>query len=168
MRQTFKCKNCGKEKTGYGRRFCSSACFGKDYARTRTAARICPVCETNFIVPNSRLYLVKNIHCSKECANVGLRSKAGKGLNKNGYVVLYTPEGPKLEHRVVMQNILGRPLKKNETVHHKNGIRSDNRPENLELWAGNHGPHQRVEDLITFAKNLLTEHGYTVTKQIAA
>lgn len=52
------------------------------------------------------------------------------------------------EHRLVMERILGRPLLRAEEVHHKNGIKSDNSPGNLELWVSWKG--QRVDDLISF------------------
>jgi len=50
-------------------------------------------------------------------------------------------------HRAVMEQVLGRPLERYETVHHKNGVRHDSRPENLELWSSRHGRGQRVADL---------------------
>jgi hypothetical protein len=83
--------------------------------------------------------------------------------DRNGYVLLWQPEHPNArkhgqvaEHTVVMAEMLGRSLLPNEQVHHKNGIRNDNRPENLELWAKQQPPGQRVRDLIEFA-NLITE-----------
>ena len=59
------------------------------------------------------------------------------------------------QHRVVMEEMLGRPLLPEENVHHKNGDRKDNRPENLELWSTSQPPGQRVEDKVMWAKEIL-------------
>jgi hypothetical protein len=73
-----------------------------------------------------------------------------RGLNKDGYVVIKLYGQPQiLEHRAVMEEKLGRKLQPGETVHHMNGRRDDNRPENLELWVSTRSG-QRVADLVAF------------------
>ena len=81
-----------------------------------------------------------------------------------GYVYIRLPwrDGKKgreyFEHRYVMEQHIGRPLHKGETVHHKNGDRKDNSLENLELFCNHHGPGQRVTDQVDWAIQLLTTY----------
>jgi hypothetical protein len=93
--------------------------------------------------------------------------KGGRNKNSNGYITLTRAIFPGHEkyarnqvpeHIVVMARYLGRALLPGETVHHKNGIRDDNRLENLELWACNHSYGQRVSDLIPWAEEILRRY----------
>lgn len=71
-------------------------------------------------------------------------------------------DGAMFEHVFIMSEHIGRPLMKHETVHHKNGMRSDNRIENLELWSKSQPYGQRVEDKIQWCKEYLEQYGYKV------
>lgn len=75
----------------------------------------------------------------------------GDGWNRNGYRIVRVDGREIREHRMVMAQMIGRPLLPSETVHHKNGQRDDNRPENLELWSVSQPSGQRVSDKVTWA-----------------
>jgi hypothetical protein len=62
------------------------------------------------------------------------------------------------EHRILMEQTLGRELYPDENVHHVNGVRDDNKPGNLELWSVSQPSGQRVEDKIAWATQFLARY----------
>ena len=104
-----------------------------------------------------------NKHYRTGVAAGAIRPKAKWGQRRwvdprHGYVYVSVKSqtgSAQTEHRVVMEQHLGRPLLPTENVHHINGVRDDNRIENLELWTKSQPAGQRVTDKVAWAIELL-------------
>jgi hypothetical protein len=101
--------------------------------------KVCLTCGGEFRIHSPRDN-EKARWCSRKC-HAGRSS--GKFTRADGYVSVKTETGWRGEHRVVMEKILGRKLKSPESVHHINGVKTDNSPENLELWTSHQPKGQR-------------------------
>ncbi len=91
-----------------------------------------------------------------------LRKMAAKGtghLNKTtGYRMIKVDGEPMLEHRYIMEQNLKRKLFSDENVHHLNGVRHDNRIENLELWSTSQPKGQRLKDKLEWAREIIARY----------
>lgn len=79
-------------------------------------------------------------------------------LDSKGYLVAKGPSKEIRQHRMVMEKSLGRELLPHENVHHINGVRDDNRLENLELWSISQPAGQRVSDKVQWCKEFLAQY----------
>jgi hypothetical protein len=179
---TFTCEYCGRltecswqennRRYHAAQRFCTVSCaqrFQGDLHRKKEIPTFfCKKCgrETQRTVQKAGFRKVKvnyaQTYCSKRCAQVGrVHGRVSQGFvhKKNGYRYIMIKGHIIGEHRIVMEQMIGRELLDTETVHHKNGIRTDNRPENLELWAKQHGPGSRVIDQVKWAREVLATYG---------
>lgn len=162
------CSDCGVERPPVsGRGGVSARCWectrryrsAKELARTATA-RPAPMCvDCGQSLPGRHGNTLRCSACHKSF-RTGKQRERRSGAQ--GYVHIYKPDAPGapadgwvLEHRAAMSAALGRALLDEETVHHINGVRNDNRPENLELWSSRHPKGQRVSDKVAWAKELL-------------
>jgi hypothetical protein len=133
--------------------------------RVRAHELVCQCCQKVFL---KSPFHTRRKYCSRECAGkaamdspksrIGKRgSKAirwnGGRANRKGYIEVFCPDHPSLEGttrqyvrraRLVMEDKLGRLLEPWEQVHHINGIKDDDRPDNLELWQVSHPAGVRV------------------------
>ncbi len=167
------CRHCGEDKPrtrnaatrgyNYKQVYCSWKCKS-EASKIPAPMMVCSQC--NKEKPRKKMsvsggYNYKTIFCSRECSDNAQRTGY---TDKNGYKAFNVLGRQNFEHRVVMERSLGRKLLPSETVHHKNGQRSDNRIENLELWDSRHPKGQRVDDKVEWAKSFLPQHGFMVSK----
>lgn len=166
---------------GAKRGYCSRACADKrdkvsasmsGARRARYVTRACAACSTPVERPE-RMMLGDRIYCSRACAARFAARGGGRPVaatlgdtrpHREGYLLEYVgrdriASGWMLQHRVVMEAHLGRPLLASENVHHVNGQRGDNRPENLELWSRSQPAGQRVVDKVAWCREFLGLYG---------
>jgi hypothetical protein len=105
------------------------------------------------------------VACRSQAGASNSAWKGGRSRQKAGYVVVRTPGHPRaaksgyvFEHILVIEAKLGRYLLPDENVHHRNGVRDDNRPENLELWVRPQPSGVRATDALEWAREIIRRY----------
>ena len=172
------CEGCGAvfrariRREQKPQRFCSRACQKAYWPKQEFT---CEWCKTTFVCDRRAAHAdrgYKRRFCSHACKIESWQAHGKPAseprpriIKANGYVDVLCPDHPSVqgkvykrvyEHRLVMEQVLGRCLHSWETVHHKNGDKQDNRPENLELWIRAQPTGRRMEDIAEiYGKELL-------------
>lgn len=113
--------------------YCKPCARSKVWKNTRTHGNTCIGCGGSIMNRSTTCH-----PCRRGALTTGVW-KGGRTLDANGYVMIRIGKTYVAEHRAVMEGVLGRPLTPMESVHHINGVRDDNRPENLQLRTRHHG-----------------------------
>lgn len=158
-----RCPVCG---TQYGKR---KRCYACSPGPKRTGEeRSCLVCGKTFYAP---AWVIRDVarnsgsYCSRACKHQAQRAhqpdpawaKTDQPIRHSaGYVLIWAPEHPRahhgrvLEHILVAERMLGRPLTPDDHVHHINGDKTDNRPENLQVLSNSE--HQKMHAALMRSK----------------
>ena len=110
---------------------------------------------------------IQCIKCRSEAGPNNSNWRGGKSRTKAGYVMRRAEGHPRaagsssyvFEHILVMEEHLGRYLVDGETVHHRNGVKDDNRLENLELWCRPQPSGVRAADALAWAREIIARYG---------
>lgn len=166
-----KCVDCGKIFLAKAKSKRCTTCFYHWYKEKHPEnAEKCKQ-KSNKIFSDKRkkeIRIGRNVSTDAILRGIGPREEGY--INKRGYRLICTRDSLTGEYRRVYQHVLlmeeklQRRIIAGETVHHKNGIRDDNRIENLELWNKAQPAGQRVEDRIEYYIEFLAQYGYKMVK----
>jgi hypothetical protein len=132
------CTHCKGEFRGYRlRKYCSPKCYHAARSAAVPTAQ-CPACGQPFRAIHNGTGMRR--FCSKACTLKYLSGEnhpnwtGGRSIDSSGYVRVNVGHGKReREHRLVASGLLGQTPESGQVVHHKNGDKTDNRPENLEV-----------------------------------